>query len=122
MTRRTLTPAGEKRIANGRRWWVREGGLLCLENSQVVFLGTGKRPQWDHSLPLADGGGNEDDNFQPMNSEAHQEKTNAEARARGKTRRLSGANKAKPKYRWPKGRGFGIPGFRKKLTGKVVKI
>ena len=126
MTRRSLSPKQKKRIANGRRWWVKEGGLLCLERGnglirKVVFLATGKRPEWDHNLPLADGGGNEDDNFQPMSPEAHQEKTNAEARARGKVRRLSGQTKPKWKRSWPKGRKLGIPGWRKKLNGKVER-
>ena len=121
MTRRSLTPAGKKRIANGRRWWVKEGGLLCLEKGQVVFLGTGKQPRWDHIWPLADGGGNEDENFQPMTAEAHQKKSNGEAGARGKGRRLRKANKPKRKYHWPS-RKLGIPGLRKKLNGKAERI
>ena len=121
MTRRTLTPAGKKRIAIGRRWWVKEGGLLCLENRKVVFLGTGKPPEWDHIHPLAIGGSNDDDNFRPMTAEDHAAKSADDAAIRGKIRRQTGANKPKRKSNWPS-RSFGIPGLRKKLTGEVVKI
>ena len=121
-TRRVLTPAGQRRIADDRNWQAPGGQLLCLENRQVVFLGTGKKPRWDHIFPLADGGGNEDDDFQPMSPESHQKKSNAEATARARVRHITGANKERPKRRFPKGRGFGIPGLMKKLDGTVVKI
>ena len=118
--RRTLSPRRKIEIAELRGWRAPEGGMLCLENRNVVFLGTGKRPKWDHIHPLADGGGNEGDNFQPMTSEAHQEKTSGEASARKRVRRILKQNKPKRKYYWPK-RPFGIPGLRKKFDGTVVK-
>ncbi|HDZ37138.1 MAG TPA: HNH endonuclease [Marinobacter sp.] len=122
MTRRTLTPVGKKRIAIGRRWWVKEGGLLCLENHTVVFLGTGKEPEYDHIHPLAIGGGNEDGNFQPMTAEDHADKSRLDGLARRMIRRATGKNKPKPKRPFPKGRGFGIPGWRKTLKGPAVRI
>ena len=121
MTRRVLTPAGQKRIAIDRDWDAPEGGMLCLENGKVVYLATGKKPKWDHIFPLADGGGNEDDDFQPMTDEAHQKKSNAEATARAKPERRR-RKTTTPKRRFPKGRGFGIPGWRKTLKGPAVRI
>jgi 5-methylcytosine-specific restriction endonuclease McrA len=121
MTRRTLTPAGEKRIAIGRRWYVKEGGLLCLENKRVVFLATGKKPEYDHIHPLAIGGSNDDDNFKPMTSEAHTDKSADDAGVRRMIRRVTGKNKPKRKYNWPS-RPLGIPGWRKMLKGKAVRL
>ena len=120
MTRRTLTPVAKKRIAIDRHWRAPEGGMLCLENRKVVFLATGKLPEWDHIHPLAIGGSNDDDNFQPIPRPDHKRKSRDDAGARGKVRRLSGANKTKRKYYWPK-RPLGIPGLRKKFDGTVVK-
>jgi len=122
MTRRTLTPAAKKRIAHHRHWRAPEGGLLALENGKVVFLATGKVLEWDHIHPLALGGSNDDDNFQPMSPEFHAEKSKRDAAARRMIRRATGANKEKPKRRFPKGRKFGIKGLRKKLNGRVVKV
>ncbi len=121
MTRRTLTPAAERRIAETRHWRAPEGEPLCLENGEVVFLGTGKRPEWDHIFPLADGGGNEDDNFQPISPEVHQKKSNTEATARAKGRRRSRTNKEPPKRQWSKGRPLSDPYWKKKLDRTVVR-
>ncbi|MEE8607170.1 MAG: hypothetical protein V3S55_06185 [Nitrospiraceae bacterium] len=121
MTRRTLTPDDKRRIAESRHWRAPEGEPLCLENGEVVFLGTGKRPEWDHIHPLAIGGSNDDDNFQPMSPEAHAVKSRQDSQVRRMIRHVTGANKERPKRRWPK-RPFGIPGRRKKLTGEVVKV
>ena len=122
MTRRTLTPAGQRRIADDRNWQAPGGQLLCLENKQVVFLGTGKKPRWDHIFPLADGGGNEDDNFQPMTDEDHAAKTKQETKARAKGRRLTDVNVERRKRRFPKGRKLGWEGWTKKLNGKAERI
>jgi len=119
MTRRSLTPAGQKRNAD-RRNWIADREPLCLEAGQVVLLSTGEKPEWDHIHALADGGDNGDDNFQPMTPEDHQEKSTADTKRRAKFSRLSGANKAKRKYNWPK-RPLGIPGLRKKLNGRVER-
>ncbi len=125
MTRRSLTPAGKKRIANGRRWWVKEGGLLCLEGGkrrEVCLLSTGEPVEFDHIWPLADGGSNDDDNFQPMTPEAHKAKSRRDGLARRMVRRVTGKNKPRLKRSWPKGRKLGIPELRKKLDGRVVKV
>ena len=121
MTRRVLTPAGQRRIADDRNWQAPGGQLLCLENKQVVFLGTGKKPRWDHIFPLADGGGNEDDDFQPMTDDDHQKKSNAEATARAKPERHR-RKTTKPKRRFPKGRKLGWEGWTKKFNGTVERI
>lgn len=118
--RRTLTPVAKKRIAIDRHWRAAEGEPLALENGKVVFLGTGKAPEWDHVHPLAIGGSNDDDNFQPMSPEAHAVKSRRDGQVRRMIRHVTGANKKGPKRRWPKGRKFGIPGLRKKLNGSVV--
>ena len=122
MTRRTLTPVAKKRIAIHRHWRAPESGMLCLENRKVVFLATGKQPEWDHIHPLAIGGSNDDDNFQPMTPEAHEAKSRQDGQVRRMIRHVTGANKERPKRRWAKGRKFGIQGLRKKLDGSVVKV
>ena len=122
MTRRTLTPAGQRRIAENRHWRAFDGEPLCLENGKVVLLDTGKRPEWDHIHPLAIGGSNDDDNFQPMTAEAHTAKSRQDGQARSMIRHVTGANKERPKRRWPKGRKPGWEGWRKKFDGTVVKV
>ena len=121
MTRRTLTPVAKKRIAHHRHWRAPEGEPLCLENRKVVLLSTGKPPEYDHIHPLAIGGSNDDDNFQPMTPEAHAAKSRQDGQARRMIRHVTGANKERPKRRWAKGRKFGIPGLRKKLNGRVER-
>ena len=118
--RRSLSPKRKKAIAHHRHWRAPEGELLCLENRKVVLLGTGKPPEYDHIHPLALGGSNDDDNFQPMSPKAHAKKSKRDAAARKKVRHLTGANKGKPKYRWPK-RSLRHPFLRKKLDGRVVR-
>ena len=118
MTRRSLTPRRKREIAK-RRNWIAGREPLCLEAGQVVLLSTGKPPEYDHIHALGMGGPDTDENMQPLSPEAHAEKSKRDAAARKKVRHLTGANKAKPKYRWPK-RKLGIEGLRKKLDGKVV--
>ena len=120
MTRRFLTPAGQKRNAD-RRNWIADREPLCLEAGQVVLLSTGEKPEWDHIHQLALGGGNEDDNLRPMTPEAHAEKSKRDSQARKMVRHWTGANKEKPKRPWPKGRKFGWEGWKKKLSGKAVR-
>ncbi len=120
-TRRTLTHKRKRRIAERRNWIAVDGEPLCLEKGRVVLLATGGSPEFDHAVQLALGGSDDDDNLRPMSPEAHAEKSKRDAAARKKVRHLTGANKPKPKFRWPKGRKLGIPGLRKKLNGKVER-
>ena len=121
MTRRSLTPARKKRIAERRNWIAVDGEPLCLEKRRVVLLATGGSPEFDHAVQLALGGSDDDDNLRPMTPEAHAAKTyKLDAPARAKVRRLSGGNKERPKFKWPKRRKLGIKGLRKKLNGRVV--
>ena len=120
--RRTLTPVAKKRIAIHRHWRAPEGGMLCMEKGKVVFLATGKLPEYDHIHPLAIGGSNDDDNFQPMSRDGHGRKSRADGLVRRMIRRGTGANKEQPKRRFPKGRGFGWKGWRKPLKGPAVRI
>ena len=122
MTRRTLTPVAKKRIAAFNGWRTPQGETVAIEEGQIVTLHDGRKVVYDHAVQLALGGADEIKNMQPMTPEAHAFKTNKlDAPARGKVRRLSGANKERPKRRWPK-RPFGIPGLRKKFDGTVVKV
>ena len=120
MTRRSLTPRRKIEIAKRRGFRGLEGGMLSLENGKVCDLGTGQPAEFDHVYQLALGGTDDDDNLRPIPPAAHKDKSRGDAKIRAKVRRLTGANKAKPKYRWPKGRKLGIPGLRKKLDGQVV--
>ena len=122
MTRRSLTPKRKREIAAFNGWRTPQGEQVAIENGELVTLHDGRRVDYDHRYSLGLGGLDETENMQPMTSGAHKVKTRDDAKARGKVRRLTGANKPKPKRPWPKGRGFGIPGLRKKLTGEVVKV
>ena len=121
MTRRALSPARKKRIAERRNWIAPDGEPLCLEAGKVVLLRTGETAEFDHAVQLALGGSDTDDNLRPVSPEFHKAKTKADSKARGKVRRLTGANKPKPKRPWPK-RGFGWEGWRKKLNGQAERI
>ena len=122
MTRRTLTPRQKIAIATRRGFRGLDGGMLCLENGKVCDLGTGEPAEFDHVYQLALGGSNDDDNFRPMTPAEHKRKSRDDAKARAKVRHLTGANKAKPKRRFPKSRGFGWAGWRKTLKGPAVRI
>ena len=121
MTRRALTEKRKIEIAERRHWHAPGGGVLCLENGKVCDLGTGEPTEVDHAWQIATGGPDTDDNLRHMTREDHKRKSADDAAARRMIRRSTGANKERPKRRWPKGRKFGIPGFRKKLDGSVVK-
>ena len=127
MTRRALPPREKIEIAERRGWRGLDGAMLSLENGKVCDLATGQPAEFDHIHALAMGGSNEDDNFRPMTPAEHKRKSREDTKARGKVRRVSGANKPKRTYNWPsrpfpKGRGFGIPGWRKTLKGPAVRI
>ena len=116
--RKSLSPRRKRDIAK-RRNWIAGHEPLCLEAGQVVLLSTGKPPEYDHIHALGMGGSDDIENMQPMTPGAHKAKTRDDSKARGKIRRLTGANKPKRKFNWPKGRKLGWDGLRKKLNGKV---
>ena len=122
MTRRALTEKRKIEIAKFRHWRAPGGGLLCLEAGKVRLLATGEVTEVDHAWQIATGGPDTDDNLRHMSREDHADKSRDDARIRAKDRRLREKNKRRPKRPLPKGRGFGIPGLRKKLDGTVVKI
>ena len=122
MTRRALTPRQKIAIATRRGFRGLDGAMLCLENGKVCDLATGQPAEFDHVYQLALGGPDTDDNLRPISPAAHKDKSRDDAKIRAKVRRLTGANKQKPKRRFPKGRGFGIPGWRKTLKGPAVRI
>lgn len=100
--RRSMTPARKRRIAQAYNWCTPQGAQLALERGKVVLLATGTPPEFDHIHQLAMGGTDSDDNLRPLTPADHKDKTRADAKARGKVRRLSGQNKPKRKYNWPK--------------------
>ena len=122
MTRCTLTEKDKIEIAERRHWRAPGGGVLCLEAGKVRLLATGEVTEVDHAWQIATGGPDTKDNLRHMSREDHAEKSKRDGEARRMIRRVTGKNKPKRKYNWPKGRGFGIPGLRKKLDGTVVKI
>ncbi len=121
MTRRALTPRRKREIAAFNGWRTPNGELVAIENGELVTLHDGRKIEYDHIYQLGLGGSDEIENMQPITPEAHAAKTKRDGAARKKVRHLTGANKPKPKYSWPK-RTFGRPGLRKKLDGSVVKV
>ncbi len=123
MTRRALTEKRKREIAKFNGWRTPQGETVAIEEGNIVTLHDGRKVEYDHHYQLALGGADEIENMQPMTPEAHADKTyNQDAKARAKDRRLTGVNKVRAKHSFPKGRKLGIPGLRKKLTGRVVKI
>lgn len=124
MTRRTrtLTPKRKREIAAFNGWQTPQGEMVGIEDGEIVTLHDGVKVEQDHRIQLAQGGPDEIENMQPMTPLEHTRKSADDAKLRAKDRRLRGFNKPKRKYNWPKGRGFGIPGLRKKLNGKVERI
>jgi len=122
MTRRALSPKRKIEIAERRHWQAPDGGPLCLENGKVVLLATGEVTEVDHIWQVATGGPDTDDNLRHLSREAHADKSRDDGLARRMIRRTIGANKERPKRRFPKGRGFGWEGWRKKLNGRVERI
>ena len=122
MTRRTLTPRRKREIAAFNGWRTPQGEQVAIENGELVTLHDGRKVEYDHIYELGAGGADEIENMQPITPANHKCKTKRGAKARGKVRRLTGTNKPKPKHSFPKGRGFGIAGLRKKLDGTVVKV
>ena len=122
MARCTLSPAHKIEIAERRGWRAPGGGVLSLENGKVCDLSTGEPTEVDHAWQIATGGSNRDDNLRHMSREDHKRKSADDARARSMIRHLTGANKERPKRRWPKGRKLGWDGWRKKIDRTVVKV
>ena len=121
MTRRTLTPTRKREIAEFNAWRTPQGETVAIEEGDLVTLHDGVKVEYDHIYQIGLGGPNKIKNMQPISPDEHKRKTKRDAKARGKVRRLSGQTK-KRKYYWPKGRKFGIQGWRKKFDGTVVKI
>ena len=118
--RKGLTPKRRREIAAFAGWRTPQGEMVGIENGELVTLKDGRKVEYDHIYSLGLGGSDDTENMQPMTPDAHAAKTKRDGAARKKIRHLTGANKPKPKYRWPK-RKLGIPGLRKKLTGRVVR-
>ncbi len=122
MTRRTLTPRRKREIAAFNGWRTPQGEQVAIENGELVTLHDGRKVEYDHHYSLGLGGADETENMQPMTPEAHKGKTKHDVKAQAKVRHLTGANKPKRKYNWPKGRKLGIPGMSKKLNREVLKV
>ena len=120
MTRRSLTPKRKREIAAFNGWRTPNGEMVAIENGELVTLHDGRKIEYDHIYSLALGGSDEIENMQLITPAAHKAKSKRDGAARKKVRHLTGANKQKRKYNWPK-RKLGIPGLRKKLDGTVVK-
>ena len=120
--RRALTPKRKREIAAFNGWRTPQGEMVAIENGELVTLHDGRKVEYDHIYSLGLGGSDDTENMQPMTPEAHAAKTKRDSKTRKKVRHLTGANKPKPKRKFPKGRSFGIPGLRKKLNGTVVKV
>ena len=121
MTRRTLTPRHKIEIAELRHWRAPGGGLLSLENGKVCLLDTGEATEVDHAWQIATGGSDTDDNLRHMSRPNHKRKSRDDAGARRMIRRVTGANKERPKRRWPKGRPLTDRYWRKKFNGQAVR-
>ena len=80
----------------------------------------------DHILPLWSGGSNANDNLEGLCVACHKQKTAAEAKARGKVKRLAGETGANRVRKPIQSRGFGSVsrGFdgKIKLTKKAARI
>jgi len=122
MTRRSLTPKRKREIAAFNGWRTPQGEQVAIENGELVTLHDGRKIEYDHRYQLALGGADETANMQLITPAAHTEKSGKDAKLRAKDRRLRGKNKRRLKRSWPKGRGFGIPGWRKTLKGPAVRI
>ena len=73
------------------------------------------RIEWDHTHQIAMGGADDADNLRPLCVPCHAKKTRADAAARAKVRRLTGANTQRPKRK--------IGGrYRKKMDGTVERV
>jgi 5-methylcytosine-specific restriction endonuclease McrA len=87
------------------RIWARCEGKCALTGKKLT---PADKPEFDHIVPLADGGEHRETNLQLVSGEAHKAKTKAEAPQRAKERRIH----AKFHGYWPasktplKGRGF----------------
>ena len=113
MTRRRLSPK-------------RRAELLARYDGRCAECGEKIVGPWiaDHVHQLATGGGNELDNFRPLDPRCNRKKNAADALARAKIRRHTGANKPKPKRIWPSGKipSRGFPkDIRRKMDGTVER-
>ena len=121
MTRRSLSPKRKREIAAFNGWRTPQGEQIAIEAGELVTLHDGVKVEYDHMYSLGLGGSDEIENMQPITPVSHKAKSRNDSKARGKVRRLSGANKQKPKRKLPS-RPLGIEGWRKTLKGKAVRI
>lgn len=119
--RRSMTLALKREIAAFNGWRTPQGETVCIEKGEIVTLHDGVKLENDHEVQLALGGKDEIENMRPMTPAEHKHKSADDARARAKDRRLTGQNKPRPKRRFPKGRGFGWKGWRKKIDGTAER-
>lgn len=79
------------------------GQPVCPDCGKVIYPGEGV--EYDHAVPLIDGGSHSEANLRAVHRRCHKMKTAREAHARAEERaqgmKVYGV-KAKPKYRWPR--------------------
>ena len=112
--RRSLSPATRQRILDAH------GNKCALCKAENVPF------EIDHWVPVIFGGKDDDGNLRPLCVPCHKEVTRVTVGQNAKVKRLLGLTK-KRNWNWakrsfPKGRGFGNPMFRRKLSGEVVKV
>ncbi len=115
--RRAMTDARKRRICAFWNWRTPTDDVVGIEAGKIVTVKDGKRCEFDHRHQMATGGEDDDKNPAPLSPDDHKPKTKADAKARGKIRRLSGANKPPTKRQIPS-RPFDRR-FKKKLDGSV---
>ncbi len=124
MTRRSLTPAPVKRKAITPAQ--RKRALEAYGNKCALCQTEDGPFDIDHWVPVIFGGENEDDNLRPLCVPCHQGVTRITVGQNAKVKRLLGLTKKRDwnwaKRSFPKGRKLGIPGMRKKLTGRVERL
>lgn len=81
-SRRTLHPRTKAEIIK------RQGGICGCGCGQPLGA-IGRLIEFDHEIPLADGGEDNTDNIQALTKACHRAKTNREARERAKANRLA---------------------------------
>lgn len=115
--RRSVTPARKRRIAEYNNWLTPQNEPLAIESGAIVTLRDGKPVEYDHALPLAlDGADDDGPNMQPITPAAHKAKTKGDAAARAKVNRIRGVTKAKR-------RGFPkSTKYRRKMDGTVEEL
>lgn len=94
MRRRTLTNSEKLAVLHAQRWICACGCEGVIDGSAAV--------EYDHELALHLGGTNDIENFRALLAPCHRRKTVAEAKARGKVRRIrasDGLTKRRPNQR-----------------------